>query len=67
MGWFSLKLWEVLEEVHSYLFPAIKFIGKIKAVGLKIKVPIKLKNYPFFEYVKFGTISWKFDISSITA
>ena len=27
----------------------------------------KLKSYDFCEYVKFGTISWKFDILLITA
>ena len=31
-----------LKKLHSHLFPAIKCIGKIKAVGLKIKVPILL-------------------------
>ena len=31
------------------------------------KLEIYFKNYDFCEYVKFGAISWKFDILSITA
>ena len=41
-------------------------IYKDEAVSLK-KLQIYLKNYDFCETVKFGVISWKFDILSITA
>ena len=37
-----------------------------EALGLK-KLQIYLKNYDFCENVKFGAISYKFDILSITA
>ena len=41
-------------------------IYRDEAVGLK-KMQIYLKNYDFCETVKFGAMSWKFDILSITA
>ena len=37
-----------------------------EAVGLKSRKK-NLKNYDFCENVKFGAMSWKFDILSITA
>ena len=41
-------------------------IYRVKAFALK-NYKLYLKNYDFCEYVKFGAISWKFDILSITA
>ena len=41
-------------------------IYRDEAVGLK-KLQKYLKNYDICENVKFGAISWKFDILSITA
>ena len=40
---------------------------KEEAVCLKNVLILYFKNYEFCEYVKFGTISWTFDILSITA
>ena len=45
--------------------PCRKIYG-IEAFGLK-KMQIYLKNYDFCENVKFGAISCKFDILTITA
>ena len=53
-----------MKKVHSLHVPAMKFIGKKQLVE---KVPIILLKYDFCEYVKFGAISWNFDILSITA
>ena len=41
-------------------------IYREEAVGLK-KFQLYFKNYNFYQYVKFGAISRKFDILSITA
>ena len=41
-------------------------IYRVESVGLKTS-NYTLKDYDFCEYVKFGAISWKFDILSITA
>ena len=41
-------------------------ILKVEVVGLKSS-NYTFKNYDFCEYVKFGAISWKIDILSITA
>ena len=41
-------------------------IYREEAVGLK-SFQLCFENYNFCEYVKFGAISWKFDILSITA
>ena len=38
----------------------------VEAVGLK-KLQLYFKKYNYREYVKFGIISWKTDILSITA
>ena len=40
-------------------------ISSEEAVGLK-KFQLYFENYDFHEYVKFGAISWKFDILSTT-
>ena len=42
-------------------------IYRDEAVGLTKKLQKYLKNYDICENVKFGAISWKFDILSITA
>ena len=44
--------------------PAMKFIEMKQFV---LKFQLHLKNYDLCEYVEFGTISWTFDIWSITA
>ena len=41
-------------------------IYRVEAVGLQ-NSNYTFKNYDFCEYVKFGAISWNFDILSITA
>ena len=41
-------------------------ISGVEAVGLK-KASSYFSNYNVCEYVKFGAISWKIDILSITA
>ena len=51
-----------MKKVVSWHFTAIKFIGEEQLVQ---KVQIYFKNYDFC--VKFGAISWKCDILSITA
>ena len=48
----------------SWRAPAIKFIGMKQLVK---KLQIYFKNYDLCENVRFGAISWKFDILSITA
>ena len=58
------QLAKLKKKVYSLHVPAMKFIGKKQLVK---KVPIILKNYDFCEYVKFGEISWKIDILSISA
>ena len=56
-----------ITKVDSLHVPAIKFIVKTEeAVGLK-KFQLYIKNSDFHEFVKFGAISWKFDILSMTA
>ena len=46
------------EKKYSLHVSAMKFIGMLQ---------IYLKNYDLCKYVKFGEISWKFDILSVTA
>ena len=53
-----------MKKVDSFQVPAIEFTGK-KELILKVSMILE-KNYNFCEYVKFGAISWKFDILSIT-
>ena len=76
--WFALKT-PATQKLQSYLTahnwqkwkrvfltcPCHK-VYRDEAVGLK-SLKIYLKNYDFCENVKFGAISWKFDIWSITA
>ena len=49
---------------YSWHVPAIKFIGMKQLVS---KVANILENYEICENGKFGAISWKFDILSITS
>ena len=52
------------EKEYSGHVPSIKFIGMKQ---LSQKLQIYLKNYEICENGKFGAISWKFDILSITS
>ena len=55
--------WQIWKRV--FLTCSCQKICRDKAVGLK-SCKYTLKNYDSCEYVKFGAISWKFDILSIT-
>ena len=52
------------EKEYSWHVPAIKFIGMKQLVS---KVANVLEKLEICEKGKFGAISWKFDILSITA
>ena len=54
---------KIEKEYSSHDATAMRFIS----TWLKIWITIGLKNYDFCEYVKFGEISWKIDILSITS
>ena len=56
--------WQKWKRVNSWHVPAMKFIGMKQLVS---KVANILENYEICENGKFGAISWKFDILSITS